>query len=900
MANLAVISAGQLALEETADKECKSRCSVSTAIECIADSLCPHLPAPSNAESCSEGAANRPFDVGNIGFPGPFCGDLTLPSDISDCVDSFTIQASEDLIDIIYGGLVAGGLPEQNCLKGITKQMQKLVSTIQKGTGKCRDSINKGKTIGNPSTCARDNAKLATKITKGENKVRDAVETCGGATIALLDLCGGGIATVGDAQDCLVEAAHEVADTLTPNIERQYTRGVSLIEAAYPPPPLCGDGAINQLPSERSRLGEECDGAADLACPGQCLPPGDVFECTCGNIPRLRNFDDFDLTDSDAGWTGVSHNQGVGGNSGFVLTLSNCDCDAFTDAECTGTSIDPVCDAFGRAMPRCSSAPNGLVRCDSFRTIPDVDIDDEDEDCYVCDSYSSNAGTWCRANQNDCLAQCYDQADIGAGPTGPCSQQSDCGVGEVCLGRCDTTEECLIIEDGGPLPVGSANAAVCQSTVYRDDVIGTRNLVTGAHAYNYRSRSFSHLPDGGLTRPCPVCGGFCVGGDNGVNKEICKGRCVESGDPCLSGEDCPGPGELCSSTTPDCPGGLCQLSLVCGGDDLNSAAVIGKACEIDWEHAAYGTMSSDCPPPPTQAITGNAGFQIDNLPWTTGTRTMPFAVPCSAPGYQNYDCPCPDGGGTPTKPNGCNFACDVTGEGCATSNTAAGIGTVCDIGVNAGELCDEDTDCPGGLCNVNPTHCSGDPSTDGDSCTTNGDCALGTCDDACAGGRCVLLCDPDLGDPGTGTCAAGPPVVHCSGGRFSGRTCDLSAVGAPCNSTCSVSGDPCVMQTDCGPGEGTCQGECPAANNCEAGFDDDTIGDGNDLVGAGICVAEPRGCFLDPIVGTGNPDPNVLDAVNMWCFGATTNAGVNTGAGFGGPGRTLHRGVTVYNGALIP
>jgi len=106
--------------------------------------------------------------------------------------------------------------------------------------------------------------------------------------------------------------------------------------------------------------------------------------------------------------------------------------------------------------------------------------------------------------------------------------------------------------------------------------------------------------------------------------------------------------------------------------------------------------------------------------------------------------------------------------------------------------------------------------------------------------------------------------------------------------------------TDCGPGEGTCQGECPAANNCEAGFDDDTIGDGNDLVGAGTCIADARSCFLDPIVGVGNPDPNVLDAANIWCFGQTTNVGVNSASGFGGPGRSLHRGVVVYNGATIP
>ena len=39
------------------------------------------------------------------------------------------------------------------------------------------------------------------------------------------------------------------------------------------PAPICGDNIIN-------RLAEVCDGTADAACPGQCLP-----DCTCPPVP---------------------------------------------------------------------------------------------------------------------------------------------------------------------------------------------------------------------------------------------------------------------------------------------------------------------------------------------------------------------------------------------------------------------------------------------------------------------------------------------------------------------------------------------------------------------------------------------------------------------------------------
>jgi hypothetical protein len=202
---------------------------------------------------------------------------------------------------------------------------------------------------------------------------------------------------------------------------------------------------------------------------------------------------------------------------------------------------------------------------------------------------------------------------------------------------------------------------------------------------------------------------------------------------------------------------------------------------------------------------------------------------------------------------------------------------------------------------VNPKHCTGDPAFAQFQCTTNADCGLGTCGDACPGGRCLPLCLPDVGDPRQGLCPAGPPIAHCTGGFYIGKQCTIVAANAGCSATCSVSLTPCVSDSDCPSGE-NCAGSCPHAAGCEAGDGDNTIGDSNDNVGAGACEFFDRSCFLDPIVadggstldGEGDPDNDATGVI--WCFGATTNVAVNTTSGFGGPGRVLSKGINVTNG----
>jgi hypothetical protein len=360
--------------------------------------------------------------------------------------------------------------------------------------------------------------------------------------------------------------------------------------------------------------------------------------------------------------------------------------------------------------------------------------------------------------------------------------------------------------------------------------------------------------------------------------------------------------------------------LVCNGgpnDDL--------PCRISAPTDKFGTTSADCPPSPGQNISGN-GLEINFYPQTSETVSLPATMPCTAPGFENFDCECPgqtNPSGLRTQPSRCGFACDAGSElgiGCGSGGGAInGFPTTCVGGSEPGAACDEDSDCSGGgTCSNNPEHCLGDPATDRLPCTTNGDCGLGTCVDACPTGRCTQVClpadhplfPPDYGyrpdNPEEGLCAAGPSTYHCSSAADDFRLCDKEKAEAPCNATCSVSGNPCSPINPCPPAEGTCSGPCQLAQVCEAGVDG-FLGNADDFPGAGICVPDARNCFVPGLNAeggdtlNGNGDPSNVRAVSTYCVPATTNSAINSTAGLGGPGRLRQQGVNVTNGfATLP
>jgi hypothetical protein len=894
------IDKARLRLEMRAGLNCESRCSLSGEIPCIANDLCPTSPATGIAEACTAGASNRPFDMGSIGFPGPFCEagigrPLRTSGDIADCVEALTASAGEALADVVLGDPAPVAISQAAfvCQRTIAKRTRRLATTIQRAHTACRNDILRGILLANPADCAVVDPRVGVRTADAEARLLAGIaETCTNASVTQLNLCGAGIGAITSAAaaaECLVDAAYEIAYSLSPPSSRMYST-VSLLEAAYPPEPACGDGAINRHADAFQPLGEECDGDDDAACPGACIPPGDVFECSCGDRRRMRFFTHSAATDIDQGWTGGADDTTVPDDSGFVIDLDDCECSEMDGATCTGSAPDPVCTVSGAHRPRCSWDGPSAPRCDARGN---GNFLDEDRDCWVCDAFSANAGDAC-GGESDCDAICYDPDDV-AGAACP-GGQGDCADGEICRGRCDRGQICIKHALAPPSPVAAGGSSICIVQEFREDTIGTTDVVTGEHAIQQRTRVSIYFAVT-LSVPCPICGGFCEGGY--FEGDACLGSCEASGDACRFDTDC-APEERCTSTSTDCPESQCNLSLVCRG-----GANDGAPCRVQGETPFHGAVSSDCPPSVGNNITG-AGVVADYLPATSEPQSLASLLPCTAPGYELFDCPCPDDGGRRTQPNSCAPACNAGSElgvGCANGGNASGRFTVCAAGFNIGRACDEDADCPGSACSVNPTHCVGDPDFEQVLCATNIDCGVGVCTDACPSGRCVPLCLPTLDDAEEGECSGGPAVYHCSGALDGFRTCDASQATAGCDAICETSLTPCDERSDCPPDE-ACVGSCERRRSCEAGSDG-MLGTVDDWVSAGDCIADLPTCPLEPLAAEGGDvfnskgSPSSPRSVAVLCLGRTSSTAVNAVVGVGGPGRVRREGSYLTNGFTV-
>ena len=856
------------------EKSCGSTCSVS-GFACVADRFCP--PLGDLNELCKGGG--KIFQLESLNYPGPFCEEelghaIGTGTDIGQCVGDLTSGVSDAMVDLVYGSISNADALDKDtskCLGTIAKSAAKLMGTIAKGIVKCRVSILNEKLVGVPSDCTSIDTKLVDKTAKAVSKLVSGIDKkCTDANILSLDLCGSGAGatlTVADAQACITAAVKEITDSAEQASDRTYSTR-SFVEAAYPPAASCGDNVVNQVRHNFLQLGEECDGSDDSACPGECLPPGDVFACSCGNIARSRSFTNGFTADLDSGWKGSSHNGGTSDGAGYMIRRINCDCDELTECTCTGNSTDSLCDVIGYQRPVCSYDPYGAQTCDQKNTASQNNIH-EDTDCRICDAFASNAGTFCQDGA-DCGSQCYDGLGVA---TTPCDRQTDCGAGETCRGQCDESPYCVKIHNGDPLPISRGGSTpVCVRSEFRADASGTSDLSNGSSESFISLYSLVHIAGGGqglgTQKPCPTCGGFCNTGERQYLP--CEGSCsVTTATSCRFESDCPG-GESCTSATTDCGAGVtCNLGLVCSGGPND-----GLGCRPSAATTFFGITSNDCPPSPTTNASG-AGLEIYFTPATTGSVAMAASLPCEALGFENYDCPCPGDGAVPPEPNSCNYGCNggaELGTGCSTGDGGKGKATVC-IGGTAPPLtaCDDNGDCPGGTCSSNPTHCLGDAATDLLGCVDSSTCGSGSCVDACPSGRCVLLCSPgDTVAGGSdlaveGECAAGPATYLCDGKTF------LSCAAAYA---------------------GTLAG-------CEAG-DNGVLGDADDIPGAGTCTEEPKACFQYPVAATGTPDGTNPSTVAAYCIGSTSSSAVNGSAGLGGPGRLRTDQTIQCNTTTIP
>jgi hypothetical protein len=963
-------------------KDCTTTCSLSDDIRCVTNMGCParHLAAPPNnavAETCSGSGGSNPFNIRNLGWPGPYCDEILghpilSVEDFGECVLTLADTVADVVDEFVYAGLdETSGLSGDaaKCLSSIAKASAKALGKPYLEAAACRDTRFQADQQSTPIfACALQDPDTIAVTSAAVAKVIGTVEKkCANEDIvALTGLCGSAApTTVTEAQDCVSGMVAEVANSER-GVHRHVHSPLSLINVSHPrsAKAWCGDGFITRTREEHTGVGEECDGSDAPCGGGSCFPPGDLFECTCDNVVRERfvvNGDE-SATDSDAGWNGASHNATHLDSFGYVSAVTNCTCDAFSQATCTSPSGDDVCDVRANMGPRCSDDLGGTQTCDQRGN---NNGSSTNADCFVCDDNSLNAGTACAngtlPNETLCQSQCIvDATGLPVMPQTPCIDQTGCAEGQTCRGRCNNTLTCETMTEGSPLPLISAENPVCVMLEFRTDVTGTKNIVTGETAVTYQTRSSITL--GALfTEPCPVCAGICINGANNGNS--CSGRCDSSAAECLFDSDCTGPGDTaCLESNADCPSGFCSLDLRCS-HGLNE----GGLCRPDTT-TLLGTVSHDCE-------LGPSTLGVDQPFGTVTTEEVEFPVggACTDPAWTNYTCPCPADvlphNGVPTKPNSCSAACDGgvnAGQGCGTGGGGTGSYTVCVGGGDNNKPCDDDLDCDSLSCSGQALHCTaGTASLIGQPCTVNAQCGGGgVCGDPCPGGRCVPLCleqgecnngardgDPcstldhckqctagnpsligvgcdthsrcntttfsgdglceavlgvtcDVSDPEDGLCASGPSDTRCNGAGFTTVPCELEY--GTCESNVCTDGSPakrglaCVVGSDC-----VDIPNVPVSSGCETG-NDSLPGTADDIPGAGECELRPTDCFVnnghaeggDTLNGEGSPSDVNVNA--CFCVPPGQEDVVNDASGFGGPSRIRRQGSATMNVPSIP
>ena len=713
-----------------ANKKCQSTCSISAA-SCINTPLCP--PKPESPESCTGGGKNY-FESTNMGFPGAYCESIlghsmTDPVDFGDCANGLASTLSTEVLDNLYGSLASPPSEDgADCLAGLVKAAGKAVSSMAKAVGKCRDTQLSDENGGSilPNNCPTDDLKTAESLAASIAKFNETVDACTPAAILELDLCGNGVGGTADAaaaKTCLDDVLNEAAFSVE-NTEDKNFAPISVINAAYPATAAarCGDNLVNQKANQFLRNGEECDGTDDGDCPGLCLPAGDIFECTCSDIRRSRDFADGFAADLDNGWSGKAHNAKVTDRAGFVGDLSNCNCSAFDPvdtATCTGVTTDQVCDVFSEVKPRCSNHIGDATSCDEVGNQNNAHTD---SDCAACDIYSVNAGGYCTGDPRYCI----DGADDGQ----RCNQEADCTGGS-----CGGAGVCLdgaFAGDGCNIAAAATSCGIC--------------LVPASNAGSPCNIN-AHCP-GGTCEPHTCAANSCIGGAN-------------EGDPCTNGGHCPG--GRCAVTT-DCvsqcypdaggpPTGLCASQ-----DDCAE----GERCRGICESNPCVKIRNGAPLP---LSANGTSVCVDGQFFTNITGTRDIVTGSHA---VNYDLrsvtylagnnelnprPCPVCGGfcgsVPGATSGNQKNNSILCDGTCTAGPLQ-----CRVGPSKGATCTTNADCGGYLCT-------------GERCRFDTDCAMGTCSDAAS-----PECAGTVASEGSGDCRLD---LACGGGTTFGQPCRIES-----------------------------------------------------------------------------------------------------------------------------
>jgi hypothetical protein len=309
----------------------------------------------------------------------------------------------------------------------------------------------------------------------------------------------------------------------------------------------CGDGVLN--------TGEECDGAADTACPGQCLSDCRCPPPACTQAPA-RTF---------VGWE-------QNGNECSQLTdQASCEASFYArDTAQTPTScyFDSVFGTCGGCNPSDQSDGDCTNVCACGNNVTEYGEECDGTDHTACDG--RQCGTDCR-----CLPpSCGDNIVNNSSQDEECDGTDD----TACPGQC--TSNCLCFQACPQDPsrtifIGPAGSAACHQF--------DNDQTSCEHAYL--------VGGSGTPTSCFYAGGTCSGcGPNNESSQLCTNAC-------LCGDNAVQDGETCDGTANSaCDGLSCRADCTCTppscGDNIVNQG--NEACDGTADSACPGQCAADC------------------------------------------------------------------------------------------------------------------------------------------------------------------------------------------------------------------------------------------------------------------------------------------------------------------
>jgi len=730
------------------------------------------------------------------GQQGNCSNAISDPGDIADCVICVGSAATDQLVDLLYSDLHdAANSAIERCQRTIGRETVKFFQAKSKALAKCWDGRIKGK-HGNDCPDPGDGGKSLAKIQKAEAKKVGAIcNACGG-----FDGCGG-------SPDLNPQSDIGFADSC-PNVTVPNDGGPHAGEA-------CG-GPVTTM--------------SDLVACVDCVAE---FKVDCVDDLTVLNYESYSpscnqgvtqptvtatptptATQTGVAPTTTATPTPAGPTPTATLTPGD-DCgNGMLDP---GEQCDPTAPAgSGESCHPSTCIPPGLppgtggeFKCTcaagELRTIY---TNGELDNGWT--GTSQNTSTVDGTDADNLLFDCDGTTDTLCRVAGPrpglwgfrcqndtrqhCDVDADCGPTG---GRC-------VAFLGAPLPLSSGGVPVCVTTFFERPITGTIDVADGSTSTNSFLRSIVHLSSS-IATPCANC---------------------------------------------TCTGIGCQNTIGAAGT-CSVGPAIGQACTIEGL-SDFGPVSRDCPPVSSTNISGT-GLDVRFVPTTTGQSVLDANLSCTAPGFEQYECPCHTCGGGPTPGAPCRSDAEC-GAGGVCGALRCGTGSN-----NVGALCQDDSDCPPGAAGscgrpglaTKPNGCAlgcDGGSNNNQACTTNAQCP---------GGQCVPLCRQIAGlQTGMGQCTLGPSDGHCSVESFRG----------------------CTTNLDCSPPPlGTCA-------TCALGQ---------------VCQFNLRPCHVFPMQLQGDAQPfsgsvsNGL-SVNTFCIPDTQSPAVNQTAGLPGEGAIITEHTLTY------